>query len=437
MQYTPGAAEVNPTNRTKEYVIMKNFLLLIAATFLLAACQNRDASPSGADSGQIVIGQMDSLRSEILDETRNIWVHVPDEATGAIFGKSSYPVLYLLDGPGHFHAVTGLLNNLGQNGIVPKMVVVAIPNTDRTRDLTPSHVDEMFGDSSFVVTSGGGDKFLEFIEKELIPYVEEKYPVTGYRTIVGHSFGGLTAVHALFSKANLFSNYVAIDPSMWWDDWLLVNKADAVLEGSSLEGKALFMGVANTMEEGMDLERVKEDTARSSNHIRSILSLIEKLEEKQDSPLEFAWKYYDDDDHGSVPLITEYDALRFLFPWYRLKGLDRFFEEDAEDDPKELLEALDDHYGLVSKHFGYAVLPQESQVNTLAYNLMNMKPAMARAMFELNIRNYPESANVYDSMGDFYLDQGDTLQAVDQFKKALELGDNPFTKEKLSQLEQE
>ena len=166
MQYPPGAAEVNPTNRTKEYLIMKNFLLLIAAAFLLAACQNRDASPSGvSDSGQIVIGQMDSLRSEILDETRNIWVHVPDEATGAIYGKSSYPVLYLLDGPGHFHAVTGLLNNLGQNGIVPKMVVVAIPNTDRTRDLTPSHVDVMFGDSSFVVTSGGGDKFLKFMEK--------------------------------------------------------------------------------------------------------------------------------------------------------------------------------------------------------------------------------------------------------------------------------
>ena len=417
---------------------MKNFLLLIAAAFLLAACQNRDASTSEVSNpGQIVIGQMDSLRSEILDETRNIWVHVPDEATGAIYGKSSYPVLYLLDGPGHFHAVTGLLHNLGQNGIVPKMVVVAIPNTDRTRDLTPSHVDEMFGDSSFVVTSGGGDKFLEFMEKELIPYVEEKYPVTGYRTFVGHSFGGLTAMHALFSKAHLFNNYVAIDPSMWWDDWLLVNKADAVLEGSSLEGKALFMGVANTMEEGMNLERVKGDTARSSNHIRSILSLIEKLEEKQDSPLEFSWKYYDDDDHGSVPLITEYDALRFLFPWYRLKGLDRFFEEDAEDDPKELLEALDDHYGLVSKHFGYTVLPQESQVNTLAYNLMNMKPAMARAMFELNIKNYPESANVYDSMGDFYLDQSDTLQAMEQFRKALELGVNPFTREKLDQLEQE
>ena len=142
--------------------------------------------------------------------------------------------------------------------------------------------------------------------------------------------------------------------------------------------------------------------------------------------------------HGSVPLITEYDALRFLFHWYRLKGLDRFFEEDAEDDPKELIKALDDHYGQVSKHFGYAVLPPEPDVNSLAYNFMNMnKPAIARALFELNIRNYPKSANVYDSMGDFYLNQSDTLQAIDQFKKALELGDNPFTREKLDQLEQE
>ncbi|MEA3462771.1 MAG: alpha/beta hydrolase-fold protein [Bacteroidota bacterium] len=418
---------------------MKSFLLLLVPVFALASCGNLNTDQADKVSGEaIVIGQMDSLRSEILDETRNIWVHVPDEAAGAVYGKTTYPVLYLLDGPGHFHAVTGLLNNLGQNAIVPRMVVVAIPNTDRTRDLTPSHVDVMFGDSSFVKTSGGGDKFMEFMEKELIPYVEGKYPVTGYRTFVGHSFGGLTAVYALFSHPHLFSNYVAIDPSMWWDDWLLVKKTDAILEGGTLEGKALFLGVANTMAEGMDVDRVREDTAQSSNHIRSILGFIEKLENKEDFPLEFGWKYYEDDDHGSVPLITEYDALRFLFPWYRLKGLNKFFEEDAEDDPAEILMALEEHYKQVSEHFGYPVPPSEPDVNSLGYNFMNMnKPAIAQAMFELNIKNYPESANVYDSMGDFYLDQADTLQAVEQFRKALELGDSPFTREKLSQLEQE
>jgi len=417
---------------------MKNFLLLLIAATVLAACGKVDNKQSDLSPGEpIVIGHLDSLHSEILDETRQIWVHVPDEAAGAIYGKSTYPVLYLLDGPGHFHAVTGLLNNLGQNAIVPRMVVVAIPNTDRTRDLTPSHVDVMFGDSTFARTSGGGDKFMEFMEKELIPYVEGNYPVTGYRTFVGHSFGGLTAIYALFSHPHLFSNYVAIDPSMWWDDWLLVKKTDAVLKGGTLEGKALFLGVANTMQEDMDLDRVREDTAQSSNHIRSILSFIEKLDSQEESPLEFGWKYYEDDDHGSVPLITEYDALRFLFPWYRLKGLNKFFEEDAKDDPAEIMKALEEHYSLVSERFGYPVPPSEPDVNSLAYNFMNTnKPAIAKAMFELNIKNYPESANVYDSMGDFYLNQSDTLQAIDQFRKALELGDNPFTREKLSQLEE-
>lgn len=417
---------------------MKNLVYFIIAGFLLAACEAPKDPAETSDTGSIVIGQTDSLYSEILEENRNIWVHVPDEGPGGIYGKTTYPVLYLLDGPGHFHAVTGLLHNLGQNAIVPKMVVVGIPNTDRTRDLTPTHVDVMFGDSTFARTSGGGDKFLEFLEKELIPYVEGKYPVTGYRTYVGHSFGGLAVIHALYSQPGLFNNYVAIDPSLRWDDWLLVKQTEEVLEKNSLDGRSLFIGVANTMEEDMDIERVREDTASSSDHIRSILSFIDKLEERKDLSLEFGWEYYQDDDHGSVPLITEYDALRYLFPWYRLKGLNEFFAEDAADDPEGILKELETHYEKVSEQFGYEVPPSEPDVNSLGYNFMTVnKPAMAKAMFELNIRNYPESANVYDSMGDFYLDQEDTLQAIEQFKKALELGDSPFTREKLSQLELE
>jgi len=415
--------------------MIKKLQAFILAAIILASCQNKENTTNSDPGSDILqIGKIDSLHSEILDETRNIWVYVPDEAAGDVFGKTNYPVLYLLDGPGHFHAVTGMLKNLGDNGIVPRMVVVGIPNTDRTRDLTPSHVDVMFGDSAFVMTSGGGANFMDFMEKELIPFVEDKYHVTGYRTFVGHSFGGLAAVYSLLDRPQLFSNYVAIDPSLWWDDFLLVHRADSLLADSNLKGKALYIGVANTMEEGMDIDRVEDDTARSSNHIRSILSFINTAED-ENGGLNFGWKYYPEDDHGSVPLITEYDAFRFLFPWYRLKGLNEFFEEDAEDDPAGLLEALAEHYELVSEHFGYQVLPPEPDVNSLGYNFMNSdKPAIAQAMFELNIRNYPGSANVYDSMGDYCLAQADTLKAIENFSKALELGDNPFTEEKLDQL---
>ena len=416
---------------------MKTLFISLLISLILVSCQYKENSVSSeAGNSALIMGRTDSLRSEILDETRNIWVHIPDEATGAIYGQTSYPVLYLLDGTDHFHAVTGMLKNLGDNNVVPRMVVVGIPNTDRTRDLTPTHVDVMFGDSVFARTSGGGAKFLDFLEKELIPYVESNYPVTGYRTFVGHSFGGLSAVYSLLSRPHLFSNYVAIDPSLWWDDWRMVHWADSLFQKESLKGKALYIGVANTMEEGMEIDRVLSDTAPSSSHIRSILTFINHAESDKNSGLNFGWKYYADDDHGSVPLITEYDAFRFLFPWYRLEGMNVFFQENAGKTVQDLISKLNDHYSVVSEHFGYQVLPPEPEVNSLAYRFMTAnQPDMAKALFELNIENYPGSANVYDSMGDYQLSQSDTMEAIDYFKKALELGDNPITREKLDQLE--
>lgn len=418
---------------------MKQFALSILISSVLFSCQSGESNlNSHTDSSLLLMGRTDSLHSEILDESRTFWIHVPDEAAGDIFGEANYPVLYLLDGNDHFHAVTGMLKNLGGNGLVPRMVVVGIPNTDRTRDLTPSHVDVVFGDSTFARTSGGGAEFLDFMEKELIPYVEKKYPVTAYRTFVGHSFGGLAAVYALLNRPHLFSNYVAVDPSLWWDDRVLVHQFEAIQADQQLQGKALYIGVANTMEEGMDINRVLEDTASSSNHIRSILTFIQKAEAKENLEWKLGWKYYPEDDHGSVPLITEYDAFRFLFPWYRLEGLQAFFAEEAEQDVEALLSALNGHYTTVSEHFGYEVLPPEPDVNSLGYNFMTAnKPDLAKAMFELNIRSYPKSANVYDSMGDFHLAQSDTLQALASFSRALELGDNPFTREKLDQLQGE
>jgi predicted alpha/beta superfamily hydrolase len=416
---------------------MKRIAFSILIVSLLISCQTGEKAKSSSSENNLVnIGKIDSLRSEVLDETRSFWIHVPDEAMGDIFGETTYPVLYLLDGPDHFHAVTGMLRNLGNSGIVPRMVVVGIPNTDRTRDLTPSPVDVVFGDSVFARTSGGGSEFLDFLEKELMPFVEDKYPVTSYRTFVGHSFGGLAALYALYTRPHLFSNYVAIDPSLWWDDWLLVHQAEEHMGKPQLQGKALYIGVANTMEEGMDIKRVLEDTASSSDHIRSILTFLEKADGEKGTVVNLGWKYYPEDDHGSVPLITEYDAFRFLFPWYRLEGLQTFFVPEVEQDAKVLLSALNGHYATVSEHFGYEVLPPEPDVNSLGYNFMNAnKPDLAKAMFELNILNYPKSANVYDSMGDYHLAQSDTLQAIKSFSQALELGDNPFTKEKLAQLQ--
>jgi len=417
---------------------MKRLLVCAVIALCLISCETKKSPEVITEKGStekntdIVFGHKDVIHSNILEEDREIWIHLPESAMDDSKKMSKYPVLYLLDGDAHFYSVTGMIKQLSTtngNTVSPEMIVVGIPNTNRTRDLTPTHT--MDGDS----TSGGGKNFLNFIEKELIPYVENKYPVSDYRTFVGHSFGGLLVVDALVDRPNLFTNYVAIDPSLWWDDQELLKRATTVLSSTKLDNKALYVGVANTMKEGMNIQDVKNDTTEATKHIRSILQFVKTTESLQDNGLLFNWKYYENDSHGSVPLIAEYDALHFLFPWYKLKGVNDLFDPNSTISDTDLLKLINAHYENVSNHFGYETLPPEVFINSLAYGFLeNNQMDKAKAMFKLNINNYPASSNVYDSMGDYYLAKQDSIKALELFNKALEVGTNDFSQEKIDML---
>jgi predicted alpha/beta superfamily hydrolase len=198
------------------------------------------------------LGRRDTVYSGILGETRHYWVHLPSSYFDRSIQPMKYPVLYVLDGNIHFHSITGMIEILssGVNGIhvIPEMIVVAILNTDRTRDLTPTASKKGFDgrDTDWLATSGGGDRFLQFLEEELIPAVESDYRTLPYRTLVGHSFGGLAGINALISRPQLFNAYVLIDPSVWWDGKMMLKKTADFLASADLKGRSLFIGQANT-----------------------------------------------------------------------------------------------------------------------------------------------------------------------------------------------
>jgi len=75
-----------------------------------------------------------------------------------------------------------------------------------------------FQEIEFNILQAGGNKFLDFMEDELIPRIEKAYPASSYRTFVNHSFVGLSVINALINRQHLFNYYVAIDPSLWWDN---------------------------------------------------------------------------------------------------------------------------------------------------------------------------------------------------------------------------
>lgn len=119
-----------------------------------------------AQTNKIVIGETQKIHSKVLNEDRFISIYLPP---GYAQSKDKYFVIYLLDGPDHFHHVTGVVRFLAQQGVAPDMIVVGIANTDRTRDLTPKpdSLDRQ------LPTAGGSEKFLQFLTDELKPYVQK------------------------------------------------------------------------------------------------------------------------------------------------------------------------------------------------------------------------------------------------------------------------
>lgn len=399
------------------------FLSVILITPMGCSQETEKDPVSGKEDDRITIGTRHSIYSEVLGEQRRIHVFLPAGVGNADTSKH-YPVLYLLDGDYHFHSVTGLLHQLADNGMCPEMIVVAIPNTDRSRDLTPTRSMELPNGKTapFLKTTGGAENFTRFLETELIPYVEKRYPTAPHRLLVGHSFGGLFVINTLVNHPQLFDSYVAIDPSLWWDREKLLLRSDTVLRENKFHGKTLFVSLANTMHPGMDTVGVGADTTKVTSHIRSIIRLARSAEiNRAKNGLNFSWKYYPDDTHNSVPLISEYDALRFMFSYYRLP----LHPGITAGDYKE-------HFKSVSARIGYRMLPPESSVNETGYYfLRDKKFEQSFGFFQLNIRNYPKSANAFDSMGDYYVAVGDKLKAIEYFEKALALGGSAKTRKKL------
>lgn len=377
-----------------------------------------------AQTNSIIIGIVDSVDSKILNEKRRVLIHVPKGV-----GKK-FPVLYVLDGDDHFEALVGMIKRLNSTDNCPEMIIVGISNANknRSRDLTHTKADDPRFD---LRNTGGGEKFMEFIEKELIPKIESSYPTEPYRMFIGHSAGGLLVMNTLLKQKQLFNAYVAIDPGMLHDDKKLLKESSKILMENSFANKSLFLAIANSMEAGMDTVSVRKDKGFNSMIIRPILETKDVLLNTQSNQLNFDYKYYANDDHRSVAFLAEYDAIRFFFKDYKFMMKDNYLM----DENVKLSAILEAHYRKVSNQLGYAVKPAEDLVNDAGYASLGSKHFnKAGDLFKMNVLNYPQSSNVFDSLGDYYLEVGDNANAILNFEKALELKEVQQTRKKLEKL---
>lgn len=273
--------------------------------------QNKFVTVGVIPPGKII----DTISSKVLNEDRFIWVQLPEAARQSTTKK--FRVIFVLDAEVNFDATKNVLDELSKEHPIKQgedVILVGIGNMWlRYRDYSPSHIESSpWVDAYAAKTTGGGEAFISFLEKELLPYVEKKYPVSSNRSLIGHSMGGLMVMNILLKHTALFDNYVAIDPSMWWDNEKLLKESISILHDQDFKNKSLFLAIANEQEKQMSMEDVKKDTSAKTVLIRPSFSLANLIEKNKQNNLSFAWRFYKNEYHMTVNTPATSDALRTI-----------------------------------------------------------------------------------------------------------------------------
>lgn len=372
------------------------------------------------------VGILDSVYSETLKENRQFYVQFPADYNPN--SNTKYPVAFILDGEVLLPTVHNV-QNFYSGGFTPEMILIGISNTtNRTRDLTTSKVTEMYG-MPFNEANGEANNFSQFIATELIPFVEEKYPVTSFRTLIGHSYGGLFTLYTMIHQPDLFSNYIAIDPSLDWDNQQLLKEASTKFPNNNYNGKSLFMslnGQLNMQDPTITIDNVMEDSSDFTLFPRSNMAFSNMVQQNDGNGLAFDWKFYPNDLHGTIPFPSIMDGLIANFKWYQMENTDKF--NSPETSTNELFDVINYRAKKLENYFNYVVPPYpEELLNMLGYMSLDMgQVEKSKMFFEFSIQFYPDSPNAYDSMADYYERNNDYKTALEFAKKAYELNNDTY-----------
>jgi predicted alpha/beta superfamily hydrolase len=334
-----------------------------------------------------------TIKSQVLGEERVALVRTPP---GYDTNDRHYPVLYITDGDTHIAHTCATAEYLSSRaGRMPEMIVVGVINTNRTRDLTPTRATTD-PKKNAPVGGGGGDKFLKFIETELVPAVEKNYRTVPFRIHAGHSYGGLLVVHSLVTKPDLFNAYIASSPSLWWDDQVEVAKLDEFLKGRKELNRTLILTLGGE----------NEDMRSPYDKVKALLGRQQLTDFVWDSSL------MEDEDHGSVTLRSYNFGLQRIFRGWQPK----------EETVAKGATAIEEHFKKLSDKYKFTVLPPERLTNNVAYQMLGEgKNDEAIAAFKRNAERYPNSANVYDSLAEAYEKTGKLDLARSNYERAVEV----------------
>jgi uncharacterized protein len=369
------------------------------------------ASPAQSQGNAVTVGETVQIHSDILKESRSLMISKPVDYEK---GTERYPVLYLLDGEAHFPYTTAIVNFLADNDRIPEMIVVAIDSGDRahrTHDLTPPSQSEI--ENRFSPGNGGADAFLAFIGDELVPYIDRSYRTRPYKILVGHSYGGLFAIHALVTKPKLFNAYIAIDPTLSWNNEAEIGRSELFFSKMKDLQADLFITASNS------LGRVTPGVRR----------LVAVLDEK--SPRGFRWNFewMKEETHLSIPLRSIYSGLDTIFDGWHLTDPLELFDKGG-------IEAIHRHFREGGKRIGYDRTTSAFTISMVVAGLMSQgRLEEASTVLLHDPKAYPPPWNQLDALARAYAERGNVEQTIRYY--TLSLKENPhneWARQKLTEL---
>jgi predicted alpha/beta superfamily hydrolase len=355
---------------------------IILGSILFLLC----ASSAFSQSGQFAISVnfLHTIKSQAVGEDRTVLVRVPVNYDRS---QTRYPVIYMLDAHPPYNAMmAGLVEQQVWGDVMSDAIVVGIQNTNRTRDMTATPGDR--GDG------GGAENFLRFIETEVIPFVEKNYRTEPYRIIAGHSLAGLFVIYTLTERPDLFNGYIAASPHLLWDKNYQVKRAEGALKKRTDWNKTLFVALGDEPE-----------------YMDSFNAFQQLLKQSKPKGLDYEFRLFKGENHGSVVLPAYYAGLRKIYAGWTPPA-----SASVAD--------FENHYRGLSKRYGYTILVPEAVMNRLGYVLLrDGKNAEALEVLMKNVASYPQSANVYDSVAEAYERNGQKGKARENYERAWKMAE--------------
>ena len=340
------------------------------------------------------MGSEHTLFSQVLGEERHYFINLPASyQKDEVYTDKKYPVLILLDADTNFRFASSMIQfmSAGETEQIPEMIVVAVVNTARTRDMTTG-------------LRGQKDNFLTFLESELLPQIDQQYRTLPYRVLVGHSLAGLFALHC-FLQQRAFQAYIAIDPTLTWGQNAMIKKATSILTSHQSVTSTLFLAQANNpFEPG-------QHTGLRGNAFDTFRALLIGNQSKH---LAHQYMFYPQENHYSVPLQSFRDGLLFVYNGYEFP-IQTFLDQGSM--------SIVSHYKRFTERLGTVVLPPGKVINQMGHFLLQSQKQVDQALelFKLNEAYYPHSVVTYNSLGEAYKLKGDKQTAIRYYEKSLAL----------------